>query len=78
MIICDRCGNKIVRTTDSTKNSVTIYRAKGAYIGHYVDLCTDCNRKLEEYIGKAQSYFMVNKENPINIFDGTKYWDENS
>ena len=78
MIICDRCGNKIARTTNDTKNTVTIYRAQGAYIGHYVDLCENCNRVFKEYIGKAQSYFMVNKENPIDIFESVKYWDKNS
>lgn len=78
MIVCDRCGNKIIRSTDDTKNTVTIYRAQGAYIGHYVDLCEKCIREFDDYIGKAQSYFMVNKENPIGIFDGVKYWDENS
>ena len=80
MIVCDRCGNKIIKRKDDDddKKIVTIYRTQGAYIGHYVDLCDKCNREFEKYIGRAQSYFMVNKENPINIFDSVKYWDENS
>ena len=78
MIVCDRCGNKIAKTTDYTKNTITIYRTQGAYIGHDVDLCEKCTREFNKYIGKSQSYFMVNKENPISIFDGVKYWDENS
>lgn len=77
MIVCDRCGKKITRTTDKTKKTLTVYSAKAAYIGHIVDLCEECNRELEDYLGKAESYFMVNKENPKNIFNDVTYWDRN-
>ena len=42
---------------------------------------TDCSgketqsKKLEDYLKKSKSYFMVNKENPEVIFDDVKYWD---
>lgn len=29
----------------------------------------------QDYLRKAKSYFMVNKENPEVIFDNVKYWD---
>ena len=48
MIVCDRCGNKIVKTTDDTKNTIIIYRAQGVYIGHDVDLCEKCTREFSE------------------------------
>ena len=75
MVVCDRCENKIYKMTDKTKKTLTIYTAQAAYIGHNVDLCDECQRELEKYIGKAESYFMVNKDNPVNIFNSVKYWD---
>ena len=74
MVICDRCGKKITNTKDKPKKTLTVYAAQAAYIGHIVDLCDECQREFENYIGKAESYFMVNKDNPVNIFDDVKYW----
>lgn len=76
MIVCDRCGSKILTTTAETKQSLIIYQRQAAYIGHNVDLCEDCRRELENVIQKAQSYFMVNKEKPSAIFDTVKYWSD--
>lgn len=76
MIVCDRCGNKITKMTDKNKKTLTIYSAQAAHIGHNVDLCDECLRELENYIGKAESYFMINKDNPVNIFDKIKFWGD--
>ena len=75
MVVCDRCGKKIIKPINIYQHSIPIYSSQGAYIGHPVDLCEQCNRSLEDYLRKAKSYFMVNKENPEVIFDNVKYWD---
>lgn len=74
MIVCDRCGNKIIRVHDRTKKTLTVYSHEAAYIGHHVDLCDDCLREYERLTQKAESYFMINKEKPSDIFNGVKYW----
>ena len=74
MVVCDKCGKKITYPDSYTKKTITIYSAAGAYMGHNVDLCKDCIRKLDDYRNRAESYFMINKENPIEIFDNVKYW----
>lgn len=76
MIVCDRCGNKIPKVTDKTKRTLTIYQRAAAYIHRQVDICEDCSRVIEDVIQKAQSYIMVNKENPSEIFDSVKYWTD--
>lgn len=77
MLLCDRCGKEL--TYQERKNNerpvFTIYSAQGAYIGHYVDLCSDCKRQFDDYKGKMESYFMVATDDPIEILDGVKYWD---
>ena len=77
MIVCDRCGSEIKRVSDETKKCITVYKAWGAYIGKYVDLCDECQRELERLVGRAQSYFMVNKEKPSEIFDDVIFYDKN-
>lgn len=74
MIVCDRCGKKITDKIDKTKQTLFIYEAAAAGIWHEVDLCRDCLRALEDYKKRAESYFMVNKDNPKDIFDNVKYW----
>ena len=76
MIVCDRCGKKIIKVTEKTKRHLTVYHASAAYIGKIADLCDDCQREFDTFIGKAQSYFMVNKDNPNHSFDELKYWDK--
>lgn len=76
MIICDRCGKKIADKIDNTKQTPFIYKTEGAGIWYNVDLCRDCLRELEDYKKRAQSYFMVNKDNPKDIFDKVKYWSD--
>ena len=77
MIVCDRCGNKIKRVKDNTRKTLIIYSSAGAYIGHSVDLCDDCLREYERVKHLSESYFMVNKEKPSEIFDTVKYWTDN-
>lgn len=77
MIVCDRCGKKIIKITDKTQRTLNIYSAPAASIGHNVDLCNECNTKYENYMQKAESFFMVNldyEEAPIRIFDDVRYW----
>ena len=76
MLVCDKCKNRITTTSSKTNQTLIVYSAKAAYIGHSVDLCHDCIRSLEDFIGKAQSYFMTN-ENPSSLFDNNKYWNDN-
>ena len=76
MIICDRCGEKIIDQTDKTKQTLFVYEAAAAGIWHEFDLCRDCLRELEDYKKRAESYFMVNKDKPRNIFDNVKYWSK--
>ena len=75
MRVCDRCGNKVIQR-DVSKNTrlVAIYQRAAAYMFNTVDLCDDCLNKLDDCKNKAESYFMVNKENPSEIFDTVKYW----
>ena len=75
MIACDKCGKKIIM--EKQKYRFTIYRGVASYIDKMVDLCDDCQEEFNEFIGKAQSYFIVNKDNSNHIFDGLEYWDEN-
>lgn len=76
MIVCDRCGAKIIKVKDATKKSLVIYSRQAAYIWHPVDLCDECLREYEKFTHKAESYFMVNKEKPSEIFDTVKYWSD--
>ena len=76
MTVCDRCGKKITNKTDNTRKSLFIYSAAAAGIWHGVDLCEDCLYELENYKKIAESYFMVNKDNPKGIFDNVKYWSD--
>ena len=76
MVICDRCGKKITDKTDKTKQAPFIYETAGSGIWHNVDLCKDCLYELENYKKRAESYFMVNKDNPRDIFDSVKYWSK--
>lgn len=74
MVVCDRCGKKMQHSKE--QKCMTMYHAEGAYSKPYVDLCDDCLRKFEDYIGKAQSYFMTETENePINIINNVRYWN---
>ena len=75
MLVCDRCGNKINEKTNKTLCSMTMYRASGAYCCKTVDLCDQCLRELDNFIGKAESYFMTNTENPMDIFENVRYWN---
>jgi len=74
MIVCDRCGKKIDRVMNETRQSLNIYSTEGCYIGHSVDLCKECYQEYEIIKRKAESYFMVNKDKPSGIFDNVKYW----
>lgn len=76
MIVCDRCGKKITYTNDKTKQTFFIYERAAAGIWHNVDLCKDCSIDLDDYKKRAESYFMVNKDNPKDIFDEVKYWSD--
>ena len=76
MTVCDRCGKKITKKTDDTRRSLFIYSAAANGIWHGVDLCEDCLYKLENYKKIAGSYFMVNKDNPRDIFIKVKYWSD--
>lgn len=76
MIVCDRCGKKITDTRDREEWNPFIYERAAAGMWHKVDLCKDCSRELEDYKKRAESYFMVNKDNPKDIFNGVKYWSD--
>lgn len=76
MIVCDRCGKKIADRIDKTKQTLFVYETSGAGIWHNVDLCKDCLYELENYKTRVESYFMVNKDNPIDIFNNVKYWSK--
>lgn len=73
MLVCDRCGETI-RKSDNKTESLCIFGTAGSYIWHEVDLCKKCQKELEGYTNKAQSYFMVEKDNPSKIFDNVKYY----
>lgn len=75
MVVCDRCGKKIIKPINIYQHSIPIYNSQGTYRQYPVDLCEQCNKSLEDYLKKSKSYFMVNKENPEVIFDDVKYWD---
>lgn len=76
MVVCDRCGGKVEHPKSKEQKCMTMYCAEGAYTNRYVDLCNDCLRKFENYIGKAQSYFMAETEKePIDIINNVRYWN---
>ena len=76
MIVCDRCGKKITDEMSKTKQTLFIYERAAAGIWHNVDLCKDCLYELENYKKRAESYFMVNKDNPRDVFEEVKYWSD--
>lgn len=75
MLVCDRCGNKINEKTNKTLQNMTMYRAAGAYCCKTVDLCDQCLRERDTFIGRAESYFMTKTENPMDIFENVRYWN---
>ena len=74
MIVCDRCGKKIIFENNKTNQTLFIYERAAAGNWHKVDLCKDCLIELDDYKKIVESYFMVNKDNPRDIFDKVKYW----
>ena len=76
MIVCDRCGKKITYKNNKTEQTLFIYERAAAGNWHNVDLCKDCLNELEDYKKRAESYFMINKDNPEDAFDKVKYWSD--
>ena len=72
MLVCDRCGKTIINNSYSF--SPFVYQTEGAGVWHKVDLCRDCKNELDEYQKRVESYFMVHKGNPRDIFNSVKYW----
>ena len=77
MIICDRCGERIINVNSIVNKDLFIYEAAAAGILHNVDLCRNCFVELEKYKKRMESYFMINKNNPRDIFDNVEYWKNN-
>ena len=76
MVVCDRCGGKVECPDKKEQKLMTIYKAQGAYTNRYFDLCDSCLRKFQDYMGKAQSYFMIEtKSEPIDIINNVRYWN---
>ena len=75
MIVCDRCEKKINEKTSKTARNVTLYSTAGSYCGKTVDLCDQCLREFNDFIGKAESYFMANDKNPLDLFENVRYWN---
>lgn len=76
MLVCDRCGKKITFANNSTNKVLMLYNRKACYISQNVDLCKDCIIEYEEVMRRAESYFMVNKDKPSEVFDCVKYWTD--
>lgn len=74
MIVCDRCGKEMNFVEPRNRKSITMYSHEYACFGKSIDLCNDCLCVLNSIESKMQSYFMVNKDNPNDIFNDVKYW----
>lgn len=75
-VICDRCGKKMKNPKEDTRRSICIYTNPLKYKVVTVDLCPICQKELADFMDKAESYFMNNKNNAIDIFDRSKYYKE--
>lgn len=76
MIICDRCGRKIPLLKEENRVYIHSYNTIARWNGQKVDLCDNCLREYQDMMHKAQSYFMVNKEKPSDIFNTVKYYTD--
>ena len=77
MVLCDRCKRELsYKERETAETHITWYKAEGAYIGKFVDLCPECKRLREDFLQKMDSYFMFN-EDPKKILEGKVFWRNN-
>ena len=79
-VICDRCGRS-KEIADKTQRSFGINRMSIFHTPRKrkikdVDLCHECRIELREFMDMAESYFMNNKDDVIDIFEKSKYYRE--
>lgn len=73
-VTCDRCGKRVKNPKVDLKRMMCIYTSPLKRKYESVDLCPDCQKELEDFMDKAESYFMNNKNNAADIFDKSKYY----
>ena len=73
-VTCDRCGKKIKNPKVETKYSMCVYTTPLKLKRVSIDLCPDCQKELVDYMDKAESYFINNKNNAIDIFEMSKFY----
>lgn len=77
MVLCDRCKKELsYKERGNSTVQIIHYKAAGAYIGKYVDLCPECKRLRDEFLNKMDSYFMIDKD-PMKILEDKVYWRQN-
>lgn len=79
-IVCDRCGRVVTIKDENTRSfynrRLNIFNTPTKHNIRDVDLCSECRILLRDYMDKAESYFMNNTNDAIDIFEKSKYYKE--
>ena len=75
-VTCDRCGKKVKNPKGDPRQTMCIYTNPIKRKYATFDLCDKCRKELSDFMDKAESYFMNNKEDAVDIFDRSKYYRE--
>ena len=74
LVTCDRCGKKIRNPKRKTKRTLCAYVNPIKRKYETIDLCSGCRKELDDFMDMAESYFMNNKDNAIDIFETYKFY----
>ena len=75
-VTCDRCGKKIKNPKGNMRRVMCMYTKPLKRKYDSFDLCDDCQKDLADFTDIAESYFMNNKDDAIDIFEKSKYYRE--